>query len=124
MIKSLKLKAMTREQIIEILESKRMKSFGSITKTDFPYIADAILALDEEIHCVADYSPNILHVHHKHIYYKNGKRVYPKKHRCKCIYYLSGTYSKNNCKVDDRRESCSMVYPKCIGVNCGYYIYK
>lgn len=37
-----------REQIIEILESKRLKSFGSITKSDFADIADAILALFEQ----------------------------------------------------------------------------
>ena len=43
-----------REQIIEILESKRMKSFGSITKTDFPYIADAIIALDDPRNKVSD----------------------------------------------------------------------
>ena len=41
-------KAMKREQIIEILESKRLKSFGSITKSDFADIADAILALFEQ----------------------------------------------------------------------------
>jgi DNA topoisomerase VI subunit B len=37
-----------REQIIEILENKRLKSFGSIIKTDFPSITDAILDLDEQ----------------------------------------------------------------------------
>ena len=38
---------MKREQIIEILESKRLKSFGSITKSDFADIADTILALQK-----------------------------------------------------------------------------
>jgi hypothetical protein len=58
------------------------------------------------------------------------KKQLNRRHRCKCIYYLSGSYSKNNCKIDDRRINCSsvfqldMVYPKCIGVNCGYYIHK
>jgi hypothetical protein len=64
-----------REQIIEILESKRMKSFGSITKTDFPYIADAILALNENDCTCGGYPDCICDITRSAIEQKESKGV-------------------------------------------------
>ena len=47
------------------------------------------------------------------------KRTYRSRRRCK--FYLSGTMSRKNCIEPVRRIPGGLVYPKCIGVNCGYY---
>ena len=49
-----------------------------------------------------------------------AKKHYSRNRR-KCKYYLSGFYSRNNCIYLDRQVPGSLVYAKCIGVNCGQY---
>ena len=44
-----------------------------------------------------------------------------KRNRRNCLYYLSGTYSQNNCTHSDYQIPRSMVYAKCKGVKCGKY---
>jgi hypothetical protein len=58
---------------------------------------------------------------HKHTYYKNGHRVYPRRSRKDCISYNSGWVSSNNCTDKRFFKVGSMVYPKCKGVNCGHF---
>lgn len=48
---------------------------------------------------------------HKHTYYKNGHRVYPKRNRKDCISCIS-THNPNICKIN---------YYTCVGVNCGRF---
>jgi hypothetical protein len=49
-----------------------------------------------------------------------GKSIHRTRQQC-VFYHNEGYWSKNNCHVMARQKEGSMVYPKCIGVNCGYY---
>ena len=51
--------------------------------------------------------------HHKHTYYKNGKRVYPRRNRKDCIYHIL-KYDKYG-RCDNRNRLKTL----CSGVNCG-----
>jgi len=45
----------------------------------------------------------------------------PRRTRQQCVYFGSGTISKNNCTNGYFRIVGSMVYPKCKGVKCGHF---
>jgi len=52
-----------------------------------------------------------------------ARRVFktPRRNKFKCAFYATGTISKGNCMNKHFYKPGSMVYPKCMGVNCGQF---
>jgi hypothetical protein len=59
--------------------------------------------------------------HHKHTYYKNGKRIYPKRNRKDCFHYNIHNHAKSTCYSMDIAIKFKENWPSCKGVKCGYF---